>query len=157
MSPYGGRVVGLVFHSSKSTLSTIIFQHLATETKKEFQGGYVNDPAFKQQWSKGTEKRKSDKNNGLLFFRQKKGETHVCRSRRISARILSWSFMMEQHQHIPEVDVLSMDFITGLPGYDAIFVVVDKLSKRLRYAPTYMTADAKDTANIFFEAVVRHH
>ncbi|OWY91900.1 Retrotransposon protein, partial [Phytophthora megakarya] len=53
-------------------------------------------------------------------------------------------------------EVVSMDFITGLPaseGYDAIFVVVDKLSKRPKYAPTYTTADAKDTANIFFEAV----
>ncbi|POM61410.1 polyprotein [Phytophthora palmivora] len=30
--------------------------HLACETKREFQRGYANDPAFKQQWSKGTEK-----------------------------------------------------------------------------------------------------
>ncbi|OWZ10778.1 Reverse transcriptase-rnase h-integrase [Phytophthora megakarya] len=52
-----------------------------------------------------------------------------------------------------------MDFITGLPaseGYDAIFAVVDKLFKRPKHAPTYTTADAKDTTNIFFEAVVRH-
>ncbi|OWZ00688.1 polyprotein [Phytophthora megakarya] len=49
--------------------------HLATETKKEFQRGYAKDPAFKQQWSKGTEKGKFVKHNGLLFFRQKKGET----------------------------------------------------------------------------------
>jgi transposase InsO family protein len=53
-----------------------------------------------------------------------------------------------------------MDFITGLPvsdGFDAIFVAVDKLSKRAKYAPTYTTADAQDTAKVFFDAVVRHH
>ncbi|POM61409.1 LOW QUALITY PROTEIN: polyprotein [Phytophthora palmivora] len=57
-------------------------------------------------------------------------------------------------------EVVSMDFITGLPaseGYDAIFVIVDKLSKRPKYAPTYSTADAKDTAHVSFDAVVRHH
>lgn len=46
-----------------------------------------------------------------------------------------------------------MDFITGLPvseGYDAIFVAMDKLSKRAKYAPTYTTVDAKDTAQVFF-------
>ena len=53
-----------------------------------------------------------------------------------------------------------MDFITGLPvseGYDAIFVFVYKLSKRPIYAPTHTTADSKDTAGLFFDAVVRHH
>ena len=53
-----------------------------------------------------------------------------------------------------------MDFITGLPvseGYNAICVVVGNLSKRPIYAPTYTTADSKDTADLFFDAVVRHH
>ncbi|GMF46067.1 unnamed protein product [Phytophthora fragariaefolia] len=57
-------------------------------------------------------------------------------------------------------EVVSMDFITGLPvsgGFDAILVTVDKLTKRAKYAPTYSTADAKDTAKVFFDAVVRHH
>ncbi|KAF1326246.1 putative retroelement, partial [Globisporangium splendens] len=57
-------------------------------------------------------------------------------------------------------DVVSMDFITGLPvseGFDAIFVTVDKLSKRPKYHPTHSTADAEGTAKVFFEAVVRHH
>ena len=42
-------------------------------------------------------------------------------------------------------------------GYDAMCVVVDKLSKRPIYAPTYTTADSKSTAKIFSDAVVRHH
>ncbi|GMF40796.1 unnamed protein product [Phytophthora lilii] len=57
-------------------------------------------------------------------------------------------------------EVVSMDFIMGLPaseGFDAIFVAVDKLSKRAKYAPTYSTANAQDTANLFFDAVVKHH
>ena len=63
---------------------------------------------------------------------------------------------------IPEEcwEVVSMDFITGLPvseGYDAICVIVDKLSKRPIYAPTYKTAYSKDTAKLFLDAVVRHH
>ncbi|KAF1330411.1 polyprotein, partial [Globisporangium splendens] len=57
-------------------------------------------------------------------------------------------------------DVVSMDFIIGFPmseGFDAIFVTVDKLSKRPKYHPTHSTADAEGTAKVFFEAVVRHH
>ncbi|KAF1319496.1 Retrotransposon nucleocapsid protein, partial [Globisporangium splendens] len=57
-------------------------------------------------------------------------------------------------------DVVSMDSITGLSvseGFDAIFVTVDKLSKRPKYHPTHSTADDEGTAKVFFEAVVRHH
>ncbi|KAF1334823.1 Retroelement pol polyprotein, partial [Globisporangium splendens] len=57
-------------------------------------------------------------------------------------------------------DVVSMDFITGLPvseGFGATFVTVDKLSKRPKYHPTHSTADAEGTAKVFFEAVLRHH
>lgn len=54
---------------------------------------------------------------------------------------------------IPEEcwEVNSMDLISGLPvseDYDAICVVVDKLSKRPIYAPTYTTADSKDIADV---------
>jgi transposase InsO family protein len=55
---------------------------------------------------------------------------------------------------------ISMDFVTGLPvsdGYDAIMTIVDKLSKRPKYAPTHTNATAEDTARLFFDHVVRHH
>ncbi|KAF0716455.1 hypothetical protein As57867_002832, partial [Aphanomyces stellatus] len=42
-------------------------------------------------------------------------------------------------------------------GYDAILVVVDKLSKRPKYIPTKSDVDAPQTAKEFFEHVVRHH
>ena len=57
-------------------------------------------------------------------------------------------------------EVVSMDFVTGLPvsrGFDAIMTVVDKLSKRPRYAPTHTNTDAPKVANLFFDVVVRHH
>ncbi|KAF0692775.1 Aste57867_16172 [Aphanomyces stellatus] len=55
---------------------------------------------------------------------------------------------------------VSVDWITGLPaskGYEAIRVVVDKLSKRPTYIPTKSDVDAPQTAKEFFEHVVRHH
>ncbi|KAF1316912.1 hypothetical protein FI667_g15122, partial [Globisporangium splendens] len=56
-------------------------------------------------------------------------------------------------------EVVSMDFITGLPvsnGFDAIMTVVDKFSKRPKYVAVHTTADAPRTARDFFENVVRH-
>lgn len=51
-----------------------------------------------------------------------------------------------------------MDFITQLPptpsGYDAIMVVVDRLSKMARFIPTTTDATARDTAVLFFDNVV---
>ncbi|GMF14672.1 unnamed protein product [Phytophthora lilii] len=57
-------------------------------------------------------------------------------------------------------EVTSTDFITHLPvsdGFDAIMVVVDKLSKRPVYIPTHTTATAEDTAKLFFNNVIRHY
>ncbi|POM80943.1 LOW QUALITY PROTEIN: Retrotransposon nucleocapsid protein [Phytophthora palmivora] len=54
--------------------------HLPSETKREFQRVYANDPAFKQQWSKESETEKLVKPNGLLYFRQKKGEMKKLRT-----------------------------------------------------------------------------
>ncbi|GMF36993.1 unnamed protein product [Phytophthora fragariaefolia] len=191
--------------------------HLAPETKRAFQKEYEEDPAFKQQWFEGAQKEKFVKHNGLLFFKQKKGETvyRLCvpnvkelrtnvmiefhdgkssahsGSRRTYLKAAQWYCWPTMDRDVREYvrtcetcarwksssqkkkgllipipvpkecwEVVSMDFITGLPvseGFDAILVAVDKLSKRAKYAPTYSTADAKDTAKVFFDAVVRHH
>ena len=49
---------------------------------------------------------------------------------------------------------VTMDFIVQLPrtknGFDAIFVVVDKLSKRAYFIPTKTSATAPDTKHVFF-------
>ena len=54
-----------------------------------------------------------------------------------------------------------MDFITHLPKtkgkHDALFVVVDRLSKYAKFIPTKMSATAVDTARLFFERVCVEH
>ncbi|PNX93254.1 Ty3/gypsy retrotransposon protein, partial [Trifolium pratense] len=55
---------------------------------------------------------------------------------------------------------LSMDFITGLPkskGYEAILVVVDRLSKYVHFIPLKHPYTAKMVAEIFVREVVRLH
>ncbi|GMF36713.1 unnamed protein product [Phytophthora fragariaefolia] len=137
--------------------------HLAPETKRAFQRGYEEDPAFKQQWLEDAQNEKFVKHDGLLFFKQKKGETvyRMCVPNVKQLRTnVTIEFMMESHQRILEVDARTSKQLNGLPvseGFDAILVAVDKLSKRAKDAPTYSTADAKDTADVFFDAVVRHH
>jgi transposase InsO family protein len=58
-------------------------------------------------------------------------------------------------------EVITMDFITGLPEtknkYDMIFTVVDNLSKRAHFLPAKTTDDARDIANLFVSQVFRLH
>jgi hypothetical protein len=53
---------------------------------------------------------------------------------------------------------ISMDFIMGLPeceGYNAIWVVVDRLSKMRHFVPCHTTIDARGLAEMFLKEVVR--
>ena len=55
---------------------------------------------------------------------------------------------------------VSFDFIVKLPpssGFDAIFVVVDRFTKMAHFIPTHVTADAVDTAHLYFQHVFRLH
>ena len=56
---------------------------------------------------------------------------------------------------------ITMDFIMPLPETKrkniGIFVVVDRLSKRIRVAPIPRSYDAPIVADIFFENIYRHH
>ncbi len=57
---------------------------------------------------------------------------------------------------------VSMDFITQLPTtanhkYDAIFVVLCRLSKMAHFIPTYSNATAADTAYLFLHNIFRLH
>jgi len=56
---------------------------------------------------------------------------------------------------------VSMDFVTGLPptarGHNAVFTVVDRLTKMTHVIPTTTTATAKDTASLFFSEIYRLH
>jgi hypothetical protein len=53
-----------------------------------------------------------------------------------------------------------MDFVTSLPpsgGFDAILVVVDKLSKSIVLIPTHTVVTAKETAWLYFNQVCCCH
>ena len=56
---------------------------------------------------------------------------------------------------------VSMDFITQLPrtkrGHDAIFVVVDRLTKMVHIAPTQTDVNAEGTAKLYVDNVFKHH
>jgi hypothetical protein len=52
---------------------------------------------------------------------------------------------------------ISMDFVTGLPeceGYDAIWLVVDRLSKMRHFIPCQTTVNAQGLAEMFMKEVV---
>lgn len=56
--------------------------------------------------------------------------------------------------------IISLDLITGLPqsqGYDAILVIIDRLSKLLHAIPTNDTISAEGVARMFRDHVWRHH
>lgn len=55
-------------------------------------------------------------------------------------------------------EIINMDFGTGLPPagrliYNACLVVVDRYTRRPRFIPTWDTADAKETALLFWQQV----
>jgi len=56
---------------------------------------------------------------------------------------------------------VGMDFIVQLPctqaGYDAIFVVYDRLSKMVHFVPTTTIVTAPEVARLFIDNVVKLH
>jgi hypothetical protein len=64
---------------------------------------------------------------------------------------------------IPEKkwEVITMDFITGLPGtnkkHDSIMVVVDKLTKAAHFVPMKTTHTTTNIAEIFMKEIPRLH
>ena len=53
-----------------------------------------------------------------------------------------------------------MDFVTGLPwseGYDAIMVVVDRLTKMRHFVPCRTTTSANDLADLIITHVFQSH
>ena len=53
-----------------------------------------------------------------------------------------------------------MDFVVGLPwsdGNDAVWVVVDRLTKQRHFVPCQSTVDAKDLVELFVARILPHH
>eukprot|EP00253_Pinus_taeda_P020306 PITA_20306 len=88
------------------------------------------------------------------------------------SRCLECQQIKAEHQHparllkplpVPEWkwEIISMDFITGLPktkrNNDSIFVVVDKLSKAAHFIPVQSTYRAAQIAHIFMQNVFKLH
>lgn len=79
---------------------------------------------------------------------------HKSGSRHRNGLLQSLPIPEECWQHV------TMDFVTALPeseGYDAVYVVVCRLSNRPCYIPTTKDVDAKHTAKLFFDNVVRYY
>jgi hypothetical protein len=88
------------------------------------------------------------------------------------ARCMECQKVKAEHRHpagllqplpIPEWkwDVVTMDFITGLPRtskqHDSIMVVVDKITKAAHFIPLKTTHRAANVADIFLKEVARLH
>jgi hypothetical protein len=57
-------------------------------------------------------------------------------------------------------DVVTLDLITGLPkseGYDAVLVIVDKLTKYVHYVPTHSSLKQEGFAKLFVEEIAYKH
>ena len=58
-------------------------------------------------------------------------------------------------------DSVSLDYVVALPktegGYDAVLVLVDRLTKMVHLVPTTTTVTAEQTARAYFDNVVRLH
>ena len=54
-----------------------------------------------------------------------------------------------------------MDFVSGLPrtraGFDAIWVIVDRLTKSAHFLPIRMTYTLEELARLYIKEIVRLH
>jgi hypothetical protein len=88
------------------------------------------------------------------------------------ARCMECQMVKAEHRHpmgllhpfpIPEKkwEVITMDFITGLPRmnkkHDSIMVVVDKLTKASHFVPVKTTHTTANIAEIFMKEIARLH
>ena len=58
------------------------------------------------------------------------------------------------------LSTVSMDFIVellDLAGHNAVMVVVDSITKRAHFMPTFTTVTAAGTAHLFIQHVWKHH
>ena len=84
---------------------------------------------------------------------------HSCQRSRTSSHA---TFGVLRPLSVPEIpwEDISMDFVVGLPqceGFDAVWVVVDRLSKMQHFIPCHTMIDAVELAKLFLREVVPLH
>jgi hypothetical protein len=87
---------------------------------------------------------------------------HNCHSCQLSRTSRHATFGVLRPLAVPEKpwEDISMDFVVGLPeceGFDAVWVVVDWLSKMRHFIQCHTTIDAIGLAILFLREVVRLH
>jgi transposase InsO family protein len=95
---------------------------------------------------------------------RKQGDQYVrnCHSCQHSKALRCATFGVLRPLPVPEKpwEDISMDFVFGLPeceGFDAVWVVVDRLSKMRHFIPSNTTIDAVVLAKLFLGDLVRLH
>ena len=70
---------------------------------------------------------------------------------------------MTQRMPIPERkwECIAMDFVVGLPRtlgkFDAVWIIVDRLSKSTNFVPVQSTYNLEKLAKIYIQEIVRFH
>jgi transposase InsO family protein len=85
-----------------------------------------------------------------------------CHSCQHSRTLRHATFEVLRPLSVPEKpwEDISMDFVVGLPeceGFDAVWVVVDRLSKMRHFIPCHTTIDAIGLARLLLREIVRLH
>ena len=85
---------------------------------------------------------------------------HLCQKNKARQHKPSGALQPVELPHVPW-ECCTMDFITQLPrttrGHDAIFVVVDKLTKYVHIIPTTTDVNAVGVAELFVDHVFKSH
>eukprot|EP00253_Pinus_taeda_P008402 PITA_08402 len=123
-----------------------LFDQLNLNTRQARWLATISEFDFEIRYIKGKE-------NMVVYSLSRKRVKEKCKD---SSRLL-------QQITIPEWkwEVISMDFITGLPKtvkqHDSIMVVMDRLKKVAHFIPVKSTFSASDVAQVFIKDVVRLH
>ena len=85
---------------------------------------------------------------------------HICQTTK-SSTVLPNGLLMPLPIPKERWEQLSLDFITPLPeteaGYNAVLVVIDRLTKRAHIIPTTNEVTGEMTAHLFIDSIVKLH
>ena len=98
--------------------------------------------------------------------KHEKGDSRICgqvchmSAGESRASTTSWRITASSDSRM-EMENITMDFISGLPrsrkGHDAIWVIVDRLTKSSLFLPMKMGVSVEKLAQLYIKEVVRLH